>query len=134
MYEAKPIVCRFKNFKDREVVRKAAQELKGTRYGVSEQFPKEINDRRGLVFKKLDAKTTKAYFKRDRLYIEGNEFIHRSNITQETANRDSQQRRQYTARPREKVSGSFNGRRNEGTSGNDKRIQSTKIGEPWRDI
>jgi hypothetical protein len=39
----------------------------------------------GLVFKKLDAKTTKAYFKRDRLYIEGNEFIHRSNITQETA-------------------------------------------------
>lgn len=88
----------------------------------------------GLVFKKLDAKTTKAYFKRDRLYIEGNEFIHRSNITQETANRDSQQRRQYTARPREKVSGSFNGRRNEGTSGNDKRIQSTKIGEPWRGI
>ena len=35
VYEAKPIVCRFKNFKNREVVRKAAQELKGTRYEVS---------------------------------------------------------------------------------------------------
>jgi len=50
VYETKPIVCRFKNFKDREVVRKAAQELKGTRYGVSEQFPKEINDRRKLLW------------------------------------------------------------------------------------
>ena len=49
MEPCNPIVCRFKNFKDREVVRKAARELKGTRYGVSEQFPKEINDRRKLL-------------------------------------------------------------------------------------
>jgi hypothetical protein len=63
VYETKPIVCRFKNFKDREVARKAARELKRTRYGVSEQFPKEINDRRKLpwpyVSKKIDAKTKK---------------------------------------------------------------------------
>jgi hypothetical protein len=63
VYETKPIVCRFKNFKDREVARKAARELKRTRYGVSEQFPKEINDRRKLpwpyISKKIDAKTKK---------------------------------------------------------------------------
>ena len=49
----------------------------------------------GLISQKLDAKTKKAYFKRDQLYIDGNEFISQPNITQETANRDNQQRRQY---------------------------------------
>ena len=98
MEPCKPIVCRFKNFKDREVVRKAARELKGTRYGVSEQFPKEINDRRKLLwpyFPEARRQNKKAYFKRDKLYIDGSEFIPQPNITQETANRDSQQRRQY---------------------------------------
>jgi len=73
VYETKPIVCRFKNFKDREVVRKAARELKGTRYGVSEQFPKEINDRRKLLwpyFQEARRQNKKTYFKRDRLYID----------------------------------------------------------------
>jgi hypothetical protein len=55
----------------------------------------------------------KPYFKRDKLYIDGDEYIHRPNITQEKANRDSQQRRQYAAQgahPRETVNRSFNGR------------------------
>ena len=105
------------------MVRKVARELKGTRYGVSEQFPKEINDRRKLLwpyFQEARRQNKKAYFKRDKLYIDGNEFIHRPNITQETANRDSQQRRKYVtqgARPRERVNGSFNGRRSEHTAG-----------------
>ncbi|CAC5411895.1 unnamed protein product [Mytilus coruscus] len=77
-FMTKPIVCRFKNFKDRETVRKAASNLRGTNYGISEQFPKEINDRRRALwpyFQEARKRKKKAFFKRDRLYIEGNEFI-----------------------------------------------------------
>ena len=68
----------------------------------------------------------KVYFKRDKLYIDGNEFIHRPNITQETTSMDSQQRRQYAvqgAGPRETVYGSFNVRRSEHNAGNERRNQ-----------
>jgi hypothetical protein len=67
VYETKPIVCRFKNFKDREVARKAARELKRTRYGVSEQFPKEINDRRKLpwlIFPRRSTPKQKSIFQK----------------------------------------------------------------------
>ena len=46
----RPIVCRFKNFKDRELVRSFARNLKDTKFGVNEQFPKEVNDRRKLLW------------------------------------------------------------------------------------
>ena len=77
-FKTKPIVCRFKNFKEREVVRKAASNLKGTYYGISEQFPKEINDKRRALwpyFQEARKQNKKAFFKRDRLYIEGTEFV-----------------------------------------------------------
>ena len=80
----------------------------------------------GLYFQEDRRQHKKAYFKKDKLYIDGNEFIHQPNITQETANRDSQQLCQYAtrgARPQEKVSGSFNGRRNEHTSGYERHNQ-----------
>ncbi|CAG2246849.1 unnamed protein product [Mytilus edulis] len=56
-FKTKPIVCRFKSFKDREIVRKSATNLKGTTFGVSEQFPKEINERRKEHVQKLDDET-----------------------------------------------------------------------------
>ena len=40
-YSTKPIVCRFCNFKERERVRKAAKELKGTLFGISEKLNKK---------------------------------------------------------------------------------------------
>ena len=79
-----------------------------------------------LYFQEDRRQNKKAYFKKDKLYIDGNEFIHQPNITQETANRDSQQLCQYPtrgARPQEKFSGSFNGRRNEHTSGYERHNQ-----------
>lgn len=42
----RPIVARFQSFKKKEVVRKAAPVLKGKRFGVSEQYPREIADKR----------------------------------------------------------------------------------------
>ena len=73
----RPIVCRFKTFNDRETVRKSANNLKGTKYGLSEQFPKEINDRRRELwpyYKEAKGQERKAYFRRDRLFIDGREF------------------------------------------------------------
>ncbi|CAG2241201.1 unnamed protein product [Mytilus edulis] len=78
LIKTRPIVCRFKNFKDREIVRSSAKELKGTHYGIQEQFPKEINDKRKMLwpyFKQAREDKKKAYLKRDKLFIDGNEFI-----------------------------------------------------------
>ncbi|CAC5423897.1 unnamed protein product [Mytilus coruscus] len=78
LFKTRPIVCRFKNFKDREAVRSAASELKGTRFGVNEQYPKEINDRRKSLwpfFKEAKKQKRKANFKKDKLFIDGVEFI-----------------------------------------------------------
>ena len=77
-YTTRPIVCRFKSFKERERVRSVASELKGTRYGISEQFPKEINDRRKALwphFQEAKKQKKKAFFRRDRLFIDGQEFF-----------------------------------------------------------
>ena len=38
----RPIVAKFAFYPDRERVRKSSKNLKGTQYGISEQFPKEI--------------------------------------------------------------------------------------------
>ena len=43
----RPIVAKCSNFKDREMIRKSAPtKLQGKRFGVNEQFPKEIKYRR----------------------------------------------------------------------------------------
>ena len=42
------ILAKFSRFKDREMVRKNANKLKGTRIGIHEQFGKETNDRRKI--------------------------------------------------------------------------------------
>ncbi|CAG2247197.1 unnamed protein product [Mytilus edulis] len=86
----RPIVCRFKTFKDREIVRKSAKELKGTKYGISEQYPKEINDRRKVLwpyFKEAKHQRKKAYLKRDKLFIDGTEFIIPDDENEQPTNR-----------------------------------------------
>ena len=67
-------VAKFLQFKDRETVRRARVNLKGTGYFVSEQFPKEISDRRKeLVPKMHQAKRDgkNAWISYDTLYIDG---------------------------------------------------------------
>ncbi|VDI13209.1 Hypothetical predicted protein [Mytilus galloprovincialis] len=107
-FVTKPIVCRFVNFKQRELVRKAARELKDTKYGINEQFPKEINDRRKALwphFQEARRQRKKAFFKRDRLFIEGNEFTPKDNTkemdTNDLQTRSRHQHNEQGARPRE---------------------------------
>ncbi|CAG2205477.1 unnamed protein product [Mytilus edulis] len=93
-FKTKPIVCRFKSFKDREIVRKSATNLKGTTFGVSEQFPKEINERRKLLwpyYKEARKQNKKALIKRDRLFIDGKEIKPLpSDIAENTTRREFQ--------------------------------------------
>lgn len=72
------IIAKFSNFKDRERVRKSApSKLKGTTYGVNEQFPKQIEDRRKKLYpvlKKARQQNKKAVLVKDKLYIENELF------------------------------------------------------------
>ena len=68
------VVAKFLHFKDRETVRRARMNLKGTGYFVNEQFPKEISDRRRELLPKMhqakrDGKTS--WLSYDTLYIDG---------------------------------------------------------------
>ena len=67
----RPIVAKFAFFPDREKVRTSAGKLKGTEYGISQQFPREIMDkRRELVpiMKKARSQGKDAYLVVDKLY------------------------------------------------------------------
>ncbi|XP_041369643.1 uncharacterized protein LOC121383617 [Gigantopelta aegis] len=74
----RPIVAKFYKFKDREMVRKAAPtKLKGKTFGVNEQFPKEINDRRKELYpyyKQAKRAGKRASLVYDKLYIDGTLF------------------------------------------------------------
>ena len=72
--KTRPIVAKFTYYPDREKVREAAPKLRGSKYGVSQQFPKEIQDkRRALVpiMKQAREEGKEAYISVDKLYING---------------------------------------------------------------
>lgn len=75
---ARPIVARFLYHKDLELVLQNAWQLKGTPFGISQQFPAEIiNERKKLYPKMKEAKREQreVVLVRDKLYIDGQRFI-----------------------------------------------------------
>ena len=87
--KTRPIVAKFVLHKDRETVRRAApQTLKNKPFGVNEQFPREINEKRKQLyplFKQAKHEGKRASLKIDKLYIEGVEVPATSTI--ETADK-----------------------------------------------
>lgn len=70
----RPIVAKFGYFKQKEQVRSRGRELKGTDFGVNDQFPKEILERRKILFpirRSLIQKGSRAVIAVDRLYVDG---------------------------------------------------------------
>lgn len=68
------IVCKFTMFQDRETVRKASFNLKGSPQYVSEQFPPEVNEIRRKLFPKLKEarrNNKRAWISYDTLYVDG---------------------------------------------------------------
>lgn len=73
----RPIVARFIYWRDLEAVKKAGKFLKGKHFGVNEQFPTEIEDRRKKLYpimKEEKKKKSKVVLKRDKLYV-NNELV-----------------------------------------------------------
>lgn len=74
----RPIIAKFVLFKEREKVRKAApSKLVGKPFGINEQFPKEINDRRKLLYphyKQAKRLGKKAVLIADKLFVNGTEI------------------------------------------------------------
>ena len=80
--KVRPIVAKFVYYPDRERVRKSARELKGTQYGIGEQFPPEILDiRRKLVpiMKKAKEDGHDAYININKLYIDNHLYTGKIN-------------------------------------------------------
>lgn len=70
----RPIVTKFLRFKDKENIKRCSYKLKGTAFGVSDQFPKEINEKRSIlrkVEKDEKANGRPAFLSVDRLYTPG---------------------------------------------------------------
>ena len=76
------IVAKFTLFKDREIVRRARHELKGTKFYINEQFPKEIAAKRKSLQPKLREAVCNgksAWLSYDTLFINGRPVSDTSN-------------------------------------------------------
>lgn len=72
----RPIIAKFTFFKDRERVRKSGRMLKGTNFGIQEQFPDEIEKRRKPLYPILRTarrNQQRAAIVKDKLYVDGKE-------------------------------------------------------------
>ena len=72
--KCRPIVTRFLRYKDKETIKKASYKLKGTRFGLSDQFPKEIVARRAVlrpIEKDHKSRGQPAFLSIDKLYTTG---------------------------------------------------------------
>ena len=72
------IVAKFIFFPDREKIRRNARKLKGTRIGISEQFPEEIEKVRQKLYpemRRAKAEKQRVRLVRDKRFINNVEFI-----------------------------------------------------------
>lgn len=73
----RPIIVKFEHFKQKVLVQRQGRQLKGTHYGLNDQFPQEIIRRRKLLFpirKSMINQGKKAIITVDKLYIDGQLF------------------------------------------------------------
>ena len=74
----RPIVAKFERFKKRETVRRSSKVLKGTNFGVSEQFPHEIVQRRKELwpkYKEAQRRGIRTSLVVDKLFIDGKRWF-----------------------------------------------------------
>lgn len=72
--KSRQLIAKFTLFKEREAVRKERKELKDTNFYISEQFPKDIVERRKKLLpkmKKAKEENRDAWISYDTLYIDG---------------------------------------------------------------
>lgn len=70
----RPIVAKFEHYKHKELLKSKARELRGTNFGLNDQFPKEIQERRRKlipIMKQHRKEGKRANLNVDKLYING---------------------------------------------------------------
>ncbi|XP_045898520.1 uncharacterized protein LOC123966398 [Micropterus dolomieu] len=70
----RPIVAKFEHFKQKELVKGRGRELRGTNFSINDHFPREILDRRRVLFpirKRLIGEGSRAVIAVDKLYVDG---------------------------------------------------------------
>ena len=73
----RPIVAKFLRYQDREFICKSAYLFKGTRFGIAEQFPKEIAETRRKLYpimKKAKEDGSAIKLIKDELFINGQRY------------------------------------------------------------
>ncbi|KAK3095938.1 hypothetical protein FSP39_021057 [Pinctada imbricata] len=81
-HRPRAIVAKFTSFKQRETVRKSGPKQKGKRYGINEQFPKDVMDRRCSllpIFRDAKRQGKEAKLVVDKLYVSGRRVYPRIN-------------------------------------------------------
>ena len=98
----RPIVVKFLRFSDKEKIKKSGRSLRGTAFGVSDQFPREINERRRLLIpilkheKQQKGHAARANLVVDKLYTEDSTYsvvngeVKRSSPQQQSKYREDQ--------------------------------------------
>lgn len=70
----RPIIAKFERYHQKVLVKSKGRELKGTRFGMNDQFPREINERRKVLYpilKRSRAEGKRATISVDKLFIDG---------------------------------------------------------------
>ncbi|KAK3102089.1 hypothetical protein FSP39_008647 [Pinctada imbricata] len=73
----RPIVARFLFYKDLVEVKNSANRLRGSRFGISEQYPTQVEERRKNLYpvmKRLKQEGNRVKLVRDRLYVNGQNY------------------------------------------------------------
>ena len=73
----RPIIVKFEHFKQKEQVQRQGRQLKGTDYGLNDQYPQEIIHRRKQLFpirKQMMKEGKRAIITVDKFYIDGQLF------------------------------------------------------------
>ena len=76
-FKPRPIVVTFEKFNDRENVRQSAYKLKGSPFGLSEQYPPDILAKRKQlipILKESLSQNVKAVLVKDKFYIDNDIF------------------------------------------------------------
>lgn len=69
-----PIIAKFEHYKHKELTKSKGKELKGTSFGLNDQFPQEIQERRRAllpIMKQLRQEGNRATLSVDKLYVNG---------------------------------------------------------------
>lgn len=79
-----PIIAKFEHYKQKELIKSRGKLLKGSKFGMNDQFPKEIQQRRKVlipIMKDFRGKGKRATLSVDKLYVDGTLYRNRDITT-----------------------------------------------------